>query len=97
MTQFIGLELRSTAHITSPTYTLVHEYPTPAGTLVHIDAYRLPDANALLELGLEDYLERARLSVVEWGEGLLELFPDAYHLTLLLDEEKRSATLTHPT
>ena len=97
LTQGIGLELNSPAHITSPTYTLVHEYPTPQGTLVHIDAYRLPDANALLELGLEDYLERARLTVVEWGEGLLNIFPDAYHLTLILNEEGRSATLVYPT
>ena len=97
LTQQIGLELNSPAPITSPTYTLVHEYPTPQGTLVHIDAYRLQDANALLELGLEDYLERARLTVVEWGEGLLTVFPDAYHLTLVLDEGNRSATLVHPT
>ena len=97
LTQGIGLELGSPAHVTSPTYTLVHEYPTSEGTLVHIDAYRLPDANALLELGLEDYLERARLTVVEWGAGLLELFPDAHHLTLTLNETGRSATLSSPT
>ena len=57
----LGRELGSSAAITSPTYTLVHEYPTPEGPLVHIDAYRLPDAKALTGIGLDDYLERARL------------------------------------
>ena len=77
LVQALALALGSGAQVSSPTYTLVHEYPTPAGVLVHIDAYRLGDADALFELGLEDYLERARLTAVEWGEGLLTTFPDA--------------------
>ena len=93
LTQALGAALGSTAHISSPTYTLVHEYPTPAGTLVHIDAYRLGDAAALFDLGLEDYLERARLVVVEWGEALLEAFPEALHVELSFDGETRRATL----
>ena len=69
LVQALGRALGSAAHISSPTYTLVHEYPTPEGPFVHIDAYRLGDADALFALGLEDYLERARLTAVEWGEG----------------------------
>ena len=82
LTQAIARQLGAAASVTSPTYTLVHEYPTPAGTLVHIDAYRLGDASAVERLGLEDYLERARLTVVEWGEGLLTLHPQALWLEL---------------
>ena len=93
LTQALGAALNSAAHVSSPTYTLVHEYPTPTGTLVHIDAYRLNSAAALLDLGLEDYLERARLVVVEWGDALLEVFPDALHVELILDGETRRATL----
>lgn len=82
LVQALGRVLNSSAQISSPTYTLIHEYPTPAGVLVHIDAYRLGETHlnvteALLELGLDDYLERARLVAVEWGEDLLELFPEA--------------------
>ena len=77
LVQALARALGSTAQVGSPTYTLVHEYPTPAGVLVHIDAYRLGDADALFELGLDDYLERARLTAVEWGEGLLKTFPNA--------------------
>ncbi len=76
-TRLLGQELGSDAAITSPTYTLVHEYPTPEGPLVHIDAYRLPEPAALPGLGLDDYLERARLVVVEWGLPLRRLYPAA--------------------
>ncbi|UCH26780.1 MAG: tRNA (adenosine(37)-N6)-threonylcarbamoyltransferase complex ATPase subunit type 1 TsaE [Trueperaceae bacterium] len=91
LTQQLALELGSTAQVSSPTYTLVHEYPTLSGPLVHIDAYRLPDLEALLGLGLEDYLERARLVVVEWGTALLTEFPEAMHIELILSDDTRRA------
>lgn len=95
-TGLLGQELGSSAAITSPTYTLVHEYPTPEGPLIHIDAYRLPDPTALTGLGLDDYLERARLVVVEWGLPLRELYPEAHVLEFGLEavgehEVRRSA------
>jgi tRNA threonylcarbamoyladenosine biosynthesis protein TsaE len=94
LVQALGPALGSKAQISSPTYTLIHEYPTPEGVLVHIDAYRLPSAEALFELGLEDYLERARLVAVEWGEALEALFPEALVVRLSLSETERSAELT---
>lgn len=94
LVQALGRALGSRARISSPTYTLIHEYPTPAGVLVHIDAYRLERAEALFELGLEDYLERARLVAVEWGEGLLAAFPDALVIRLSLRGAERQAQLT---
>ena len=94
LVQALGRALGSRAQISSPTYTLIHEYPTPDGVLVHIDAYRLERAEALFELGLEDYLERARLVAVEWGEGLLAAFPDALVVSLSLRGAERHAQLT---
>jgi len=61
----------STASVASPTYAYVHEYPTPGGPLVHVDAYRLEDPRRLWSMGLAEMLERARLTVIEWGEGLV--------------------------
>lgn len=88
LVQFIGRALGSRAQISSPTYTLIHEYPTPAGLLVHIDAYRLGgdvgQAEALFDLGLEDYLARARLVIAEWGEGLIQHVPDAMVVRIVL-------------
>jgi len=79
-TRLLAEELGATAAVTSPTYTLVHEYPTPEGVLVHVDAYRLRDATALEGLGLDAYLERARLVVVEWGDALAASHPEALWL-----------------
>lgn len=94
LVQALGRALGSRAQISSPTYTLIHEYPTPAGVLVHVDAYRLERAEALFELGLEDYLERAQLVAVEWGEGLLAAFPDALVVRLSFDGAERRAQVT---
>lgn len=66
----------------SPTYTLIHEYPTPDGPIIHVDAYRLGDPEALEGFGLDDYLERARLVAVEWGGALADRHPEAWRLRL---------------
>jgi len=94
LVQALGRALGSPAHVSSPTYTLVHEYPTPEGPLVHIDAYRLGSAETLFDLGLEDYLARARLVAVEWGEDLLPHFPEAWAVRLELEGETRRAVVT---
>jgi tRNA threonylcarbamoyladenosine biosynthesis protein TsaE len=96
LTGMLARALGSEAQVSSPTYTLVHEYPTPAGTLVHIDAYRLPDAAALEQLGLDDYLDRSRLVVVEWGEPLARYYPEAWLLRLERNDDERLATLRPP-
>lgn len=99
LVQALGRALGSPARISSPSYTLIHEYPTPTGVLVHIDAYRLGSTRpnvtaALFELGLDDYLERARLVAVEWGEDLLATFPGALVVRLSLDGDERRAHVT---
>jgi tRNA threonylcarbamoyladenosine biosynthesis protein TsaE len=62
--------LGASVAVSSPTYTYIHEYPTPKGLLVHIDAYRLENPNKLWQMGLEEYLETAFAIVIEWGDGL---------------------------
>lgn len=86
------------ARTSSPTYTLVHEYPTPDGTVVHVDAYRLPDAHDLDAIGLEDYLARARLVAVEWGGGLAGTYPEAWRVRLerSADRPGRTAVVEAP-
>jgi tRNA threonylcarbamoyladenosine biosynthesis protein TsaE len=55
--------------VTSPTFTLVHEYRGPERTLYHIDLYRLDTERELATLGLEDTSnEEGALLLIEWGE-----------------------------
>ena len=78
MAQGLGISQR----VTSPTFTIVNEYdgPTP---LFHFDMYRLADADALFDIGWEDYLDRGGVCAVEWSENVREaLPPDAVTVTI---------------
>jgi tRNA threonylcarbamoyladenosine biosynthesis protein TsaE len=55
--------------VTSPTFTLIHEYRGPERTLYHIDLYRIDTERELATLGLEDISDEAgALLLIEWGE-----------------------------
>jgi len=58
--------------VTSPTFTLVHEY---APDFVHIDLYRLETEREVLSIGFEDILDREALVLIEWGERFPGLMP----------------------
>jgi tRNA threonylcarbamoyladenosine biosynthesis protein TsaE len=79
--------------VTSPTYTYIHQLPTPQGELVHIDAYRLEDARQLWRMGLQELLETARLTVIEWGEALIPELEGATVIRFLILDEARELTL----
>lgn len=54
--------------VTSPTFTLVHEYHGPRANLFHIDLYRVDTQRELETLGLDDLRENNSLLLIEWGE-----------------------------
>jgi tRNA threonylcarbamoyladenosine biosynthesis protein TsaE len=54
--------------VTSPTFTLVHEYRGPRAHLFHIDLYRVDTPRELETLGLDDLRSEASLLLIEWGE-----------------------------
>lgn len=58
--------------VSSPTYSLIHPYPTPHGRVLHIDAYRVEHASELYEMGLEELIEDSILCLVEWGQTLYD-------------------------
>jgi len=62
--------------VTSPTYSLMQEYPTQP-PLVHLDLYRLTDPEEIWELGVEDWLEMEAWVAVEWSERAREFWPAA--------------------
>lgn len=60
----------------SPTFTLVNEYTTPTGSLIHSDLYRLHDEVEIRNLGLEDYFSEPKtVTIVEWADRAPSLFP----------------------
>jgi len=55
--------------VTSPTFTLIHEYHGPDKDVFHIDLYRLEKPGEVESLGLEDLmLEERNVLLIEWGE-----------------------------
>lgn len=66
-----------TDHVTSPTFTLVHEYRGSTLTVCHADLYRLERTGELADLGLEDARRKGAVLVVEWGDLAPAEFPDA--------------------
>ena len=62
--------------VTSPTFTLVHEYRGPQTTLYHIDLYRIDPLRELETLGLDDLLAPNCILLIEWGEKFPRLQRD---------------------
>ena len=59
----------SVEDVTSPTFTLVHEYVGPKVRVFHLDLYRLETEKELATLGMEEMIEEQdALVLVEWGE-----------------------------
>lgn len=64
-----GFEAAAQEDVTSPTFTLVHEYRGPDVTLFHIDLYRIDTERELVTLGIDDLrAEPGSILLVEWGE-----------------------------
>ena len=61
--------------VTSPTFTIVNEYEGGRLPLFHFDMYRLEGADALFDIGWEDYLDRGGVCAVEWSELAEEALP----------------------
>ena len=68
----VGRGAGSEEDVTSPTFTLIHEY---AANLYHIDLYRLDDAREVSALGLDELFDREALVLIEWGERFPQLMP----------------------
>ncbi len=77
--------------VTSPTFTLIHEYLGGRLPLYHFDFYRLESPDDALGIGLDDYLSSSAVVAIEWGEKFRELLPaDALWITLrALDGDRR--------
>ena len=63
-----AFEAAAEEDVTSPTFTLVHEYRGPRSTIYHIDLYRVDTPRELETLALDDLRSENSLLLVEWGE-----------------------------
>ena len=82
--------------VTSPTFTLVHEYRRGRLPLVHVDLYRLDRAD-LDELGMDSELAESGVLAIEWAERLTRLPHGALVVELMVTgEDLRTITIAPP-
>ena len=74
-TRGLARGLGCTERVTSPTFTLVNEYPGRI-PLFHFDVYRLSGSDALYDIGWDDYLDRGGVCAVEWSENIADALPE---------------------
>ena len=81
-TRGLARGLGCTGRVTSPTFTIVNEYEGLI-PLFHFDMYRLPDSDALFDIGWDDYLDRGGVCAVEWSEQVDDALPeDSIYVTI---------------
>jgi len=94
----LAAALHLAAPVTSPTFTLIHEYPSDP-PLYHMDLYRLSGPDALDTLGLDDYLDGNGITVIEWAERAGPLLPARtlhIHFQVEQNPETRIITVKEP-
>lgn len=68
-----GLGVAGPEEVSSPTFTLIHEY---GRSVFHVDLYRLDRAEQVATIGLEELFDRGRAVLIEWGERFPQLMPE---------------------
>jgi tRNA threonylcarbamoyladenosine biosynthesis protein TsaE len=68
-----GLGAAPAEEVSSPTFTLIHEYGN--GRVYHVDLYRLEEPRELATLGLDELFDRDAMVLIEWGERFGRFLP----------------------
>lgn len=92
-----GLGAAQPEEVSSPTFTLIHEYGSPVA-VYHVDLYRIDNARDAATLGLDDLFDSAAMVLIEWGERFPELMPPGrteIRLRTLGDDEREIAVSLH--
>ncbi len=93
LTKHIVAALGYQEEVTSPTFTIMQPYLTSAGTLWHIDLYRMDDEHQIEELGLDE-LNIQDMMIIEWPERLGDKIFSKYLKGTLLVQSDDSRKLT---
>jgi tRNA threonylcarbamoyladenosine biosynthesis protein TsaE len=81
--------------VSSPTFSIINEYSSPAGTIYHLDLYRLKDEEEAIRAGVEDCLYSGEICLVEWPDRAPGIFPGNTLVILLetVDEKTRKISV----
>ncbi len=83
-----GLEVPDDYYITSPSYTLINEYPGRY-PLFHVDLYRISDPMDIEDIGLYEILHNSGIVAIEWADRIdQKLLPDSINMHFELTGDK---------
>jgi tRNA threonylcarbamoyladenosine biosynthesis protein TsaE len=90
----LGLGVPADYYITSPTFTLINEYPG-RWPLFHVDLYRLEGINDFEDIGLDELLHDQAVIAIEWADKLPDAVFDAYlSMTFkIIDDKSRKISI----
>ena len=85
-----------TEPVSSPTFTIVQEYPYTKGMFFHLDLYRIDNPDAALAFGIDEFLYASdAISLVEWPERIDGLFPPGtVRVTIERTEQEETRKIT---
>lgn len=90
-----GLNVPESYYVTSPTFTLINEYPGEM-PLYHLDIYRLSGSQDLIDIGYEEYFYGDGIIIIEWAEKIRDILPeDTLFIHLVyVDENTRTINIS---
>ena len=88
--------LASTAAVTSPTFTIIHEYSGGRLPVYHFDFFRLEDPHSGSRLGLDDYFFGEGVSIIEWADRFRELIPEQARWIFFEIKSENERTISTP-
>ena len=85
--QYLGVQ----ESMSSPTYSIIQEYAARELLIVHADLYRLKSLEEAMDIGFEEYFDRADYCFIEWYQVAETLIPTAYYLLqiAMIDDKTR--------
>ena len=88
-----GLGVAPADEVSSPTYTVIHEY---GEDVYHIDLYRLERPDEVVSLGLDEMFDRNAVMLIEWGEAYRSVLPSQHPVEIRIerDGDRRTFSVT---
>jgi tRNA threonylcarbamoyladenosine biosynthesis protein TsaE len=77
-----GLGVAAVEEVSSPTYTVIHEY---GSDVYHIDLYRLERPEEVALLGLDEMFDRGAVMLIEWGEAYKRVLPSDAPIEIVIE------------
>ena len=82
--------LSSDAAVSSPTFTIVNTYPAGKFIIHHFDFYRIRNADELIEIGFQEYINNDDVCLIEWADMFPEVFPEK---TIFIQFKEEKSTI----